>query len=67
MLLGKVKIHVQSQRAKSVVTFCRRKALFSGGNSLGTYPGQTKLEQYFDTVAILSYTLTKYYKIPKNT
>lgn len=58
-----VKIHVQSQIAKSVVTFCRR--LFSGGNTLSSYPELTKSKQDFDTVAILSYTLTKYYKIPK--
>lgn len=66
MLLGKVKIHVQSKVAKSVVTFSRRLSPLVV-MPVSTYPGETNLKGYFDTVATLSYTLTKYYKIPKNT
>lgn len=64
MLLGKVKIHVQSKRAKPVVTFCRRLS-----SPVVTPVSTTRTDytgtEHFDTVAILPYTLTKYYKIPK--
>lgn len=57
----KIKIHVQSKVAKSVETFCGRHYPLLV-MPVSTYPGETNLKGYFDTVAIRSYTLTKFQK-----